>query len=191
MRYTRICKSKLDFVYRTDKNAMKVMSTRTCNLKISPSLVKLIHSQFRVIIMWSFKWNLSNSTSNTFTWHLKVFGILHEISDFYWSFIWEAKLVSLTKNQHQLPGKVTVNMAFSHWFLLSVSRCQIAVVKVGQFLQASVFTWRSGFQSSSEGSLIHRWEVFYFRRVIFVLILNKHCQAVDYELYKYQVLLLF
>ena len=42
--------SKLDFVYRMDKNAMKVMSTRTCNLKMSPSLVKLIHSLFRVNI---------------------------------------------------------------------------------------------------------------------------------------------
>ena len=45
--------SKLDFVYRMDKNAIKLMSTRTCNLKISPSLVKLIPSQFRVnIMMW-------------------------------------------------------------------------------------------------------------------------------------------
>lgn len=73
----------------------------------------------------------------------------------------------------------------------SVSRCQIAVVKVGQFLQASVSTWRSGCQSSSEGSLRNGWEVFYFKRVIFVLILSKHCKAVDYELYKYQVLLLY
>ena len=48
--------------------------------------------------------------------------------------------MSLTKNQHQLLGKVTVNMAFSRGFLLSVSRCQIAVVKVDQFLQASVST---------------------------------------------------